>query len=188
MVIILPPFSTGQASSATAEQSGKLTESMAELAWDFAIKEGFRVFKEMPATQTLTRSYHTWAGPRSPRSPMGVRSHSTVAAASPSHEAKGGLIISPEGLSPRVRKLHDQLLQFIEQKVYPLEPELQRHQASADRWSPSPLIEDLKVSSLSVWQTLATEVRGKESEWNPLGFLSLQRGSCWLIRFHPVTT
>ncbi|XP_076778824.1 acyl-CoA dehydrogenase family member 10 isoform X2 [Arvicanthis niloticus] len=135
---------TGQASSATAEQSGKLTESMAELAWDFAIKEGFRVFKEMPATQTLTRSYHAWAGPRSPRTPTGVRSHSTTAAASPSDEAKGGLIISPEGLSPRVRKLYDQLLQFIEQKVYPLEPELQRHQASADRWSPSPLIEDLK--------------------------------------------
>nr|XP_034345191.1 acyl-CoA dehydrogenase family member 10-like isoform X3 [Arvicanthis niloticus] len=134
----------GQASSATAEQSGKLTESMAELAWDFAIKEGFRVFKEMPATQTLTRSYHAWAGPRSPRTPTGVRSHSTTAAASPSDEAKGGLIISPEGLSPRVRKLYDQLLQFIEQKVYPLEPELQRHQASADRWSPSPLIEDLK--------------------------------------------
>lgn len=119
---------------------------MAELAWDFAIKEGFRVFKEMPATQTLTRSYHAWAGPRSPRTPTGVRSHSTIAAASPSEEAKGGLIISPEGLPPRVRKLYDQLLQFIEQKVYPLEPELQRHQASADRWSPSPLIEDLKVS------------------------------------------
>lgn len=135
---------TGQASSATAQQSGKLTESMAELAWDFATKEGFRVFKEMPATKTLSRSYHAWAGPRSPRTPKGVRGHSTVAAASPSHEAKGGLVISPEGLSPAVRKLYEQLVQFIEQKVYPLEPELQRHQASADRWSPSPLIEDLK--------------------------------------------
>lgn len=135
---------TGQASSATAGQSGKLTESMAELAWDFAIKEGFRVFKAMPATTTLTRSYHAWAGPRLPRTPTGSRSHSTTVAASPSHEAKGGLIISPEGLSPWVRKLYDQLLQFMEQKVYPVETELQRHQASADRWSPSPLIEDLK--------------------------------------------
>lgn len=121
---------------------------MAELAWDFAIKEGFRVFKAMPATTTLTRSYHAWAGPRLPRTPTGSRSHSTTVAASPSHEAKGGLIISPEGLSPRVRKLYDQLLQFMEQKVYPVETELQRHQASADRWSPSPLIEDLKVSQL----------------------------------------
>ncbi|GAB1290123.1 Acyl-Coenzyme A dehydrogenase family, member 12 [Apodemus speciosus] len=126
---------------------------MAELAWDFATKEGFRVFKEMPATRTPTRSYHARAGPRSPRTPAGVRSHSTVAAASPSQEAKGGLIISPEGLSPPVRKLYDRLLQFVEQKVYPVEPELQRHQASADRWSPSPLIEDLqeKAKAEGLW-------------------------------------
>uniref|UniRef100_A0A8C2MKG8 Acyl-CoA dehydrogenase family member 10 n=1 Tax=Cricetulus griseus TaxID=10029 RepID=A0A8C2MKG8_CRIGR len=134
----------GQASSATAKQSGKLTEFMAELAWDFAIKEGFRVFKEMPATKPQVRSYHAWAGLRPQWTLAGLRSYSTVAAASPPQETKGGLIISPEGLSPRVRKLYDRLLQFMEQNVYPLEPELQRHQASADRWSPSPLIEDLK--------------------------------------------
>lgn len=44
--------------------------------------------------------------------------------------------------------MYDRLLRFMEQNVYPLEPELQRHQASADRWTPSPLIEDLKVSKL----------------------------------------
>lgn len=121
---------------------------MAELAWDFATKEGFRVFKEMPTSKPLIRSYHARAGPLPPSTPMGVRSHSTVAAASLSHGAKGGLIISPEGLSPRVRKLYDQLSQFMEQNVYPLEEELQRHQASADRWTPSPLIEELKVKAL----------------------------------------
>lgn len=121
---------------------------MAELAWDFAIKEGFRVFKEMPATKPQVRSYHAWAGLRPQWTLAGLRSYSTVAAASPPQETKGGLIISPEGLSPRVRKLYDRLLQFMEQNVYPLEPELQRHQASADRWSPSPLIEDLKVSKV----------------------------------------
>lgn len=121
---------------------------MAELAWDFAIKEGFRVFKEMPASKPLVRSYHAWAGLQPQRTPVGVRNSSTVAAASPSQETKGGLIISPEGLSPHVRKLYDRLLEFMKQNVYPLEPELQRHQASADRWSPSLLIEDLKVSKL----------------------------------------
>ncbi|XP_028711466.1 acyl-CoA dehydrogenase family member 10 isoform X1 [Peromyscus leucopus] len=136
---------TGQASSATAKQSGKLTEFMAELAWDFATKEGFRIFKEMPAAKPQVRSYHAWAGSRPPQAtPTGVRRYSAVAAASPAQEAKGGLIISPEGLSPPVRKLYDRLLRFMEQNVYPLEPELQRHQASADRWTPSPLIEDLK--------------------------------------------
>ncbi|KAJ1073860.1 hypothetical protein K5549_007098 [Capra hircus] len=49
-----------------------------------------------------------------------------------------------EGLSPRVRELYQQLKEFMERHVYPAEPELQRHQASAERWTPSPLVEDLK--------------------------------------------
>ncbi|XP_012633826.2 acyl-CoA dehydrogenase family member 10 isoform X1 [Microcebus murinus] len=135
---------TGQASSAAAEQTGKLTEFMFNLAWDFAVKEGFRVFKEMPVTKPLTRSYHMWVGPRSPLSPTGTRSYSSVPEASPAHASKGALVISPEGLSPPVRELYDRLKHFMEQHVYPAEPELQGHQAAADRWSPSPLIEDLK--------------------------------------------
>ncbi|XP_022372799.1 acyl-CoA dehydrogenase family member 10 [Enhydra lutris kenyoni] len=38
----------GQAGLAAAEQNEKLTEYVSNLAWDFAVKEGFRVFKEMP--------------------------------------------------------------------------------------------------------------------------------------------
>ncbi|XP_048641573.1 acyl-CoA dehydrogenase family member 10 isoform X1 [Marmota marmota marmota] len=135
---------TGQASSATAEQSGKLAEFVANLAWDFAVKEGFRVFKEMPASKPLRRSYHMWAGSQSLLSPKGRRSYSSVPGASPAHASKTALVISPEGLSSPVRELYDRLQRFMEQRVYPVEPELQRHQASVDRWSPSPLIEDLK--------------------------------------------
>lgn len=130
---------TGQASSASAEDSGKLTEFMADLAWDFAVKEGFRVFKEMPATRPLTRSHHTRAGPRPPPSRTGTRSYSSAAGA-----ASGALVFSPEGLSPAARELYERLARFMQQHVYPAEPELQRHQASADRWSPHPLVEDLK--------------------------------------------
>ncbi|KAM4827606.1 acyl-CoA dehydrogenase family member 10 [Thomomys bottae] len=135
---------TGQASSATAQQSGKLTEFMSNLAWDFATKEGFRIFKEMPATKPFTRSHHVWSRARDPLSPTSTRSYGSVPETSPAHAAKGALILSPEGLSPRVRTLYDRLQRFMEQHVYPIEPELQRHQVSADRWSPSPLIEDLK--------------------------------------------
>ncbi|XP_043757768.1 acyl-CoA dehydrogenase family member 10-like isoform X3 [Cervus elaphus] len=49
-----------------------------------------------------------------------------------------------KGLSPRVRELYQRLKEFMERHVYPVEPELQRHQASAERWTPSPLVEDLK--------------------------------------------
>ncbi|XP_063641047.1 acyl-CoA dehydrogenase family member 10 isoform X18 [Pan troglodytes] len=135
---------TGQASSTYAEQTGKLTEFVSNLAWDFAVKEGFRVFKEMPFTNPLTRSYHTWARPQSQWCPTGSRSYSSVPEASPAHTSRGGLVISPESLSPPVRELYHRLKHFMEQRVYPAEPELQSHQASAARWSPSPLIEDLK--------------------------------------------
>uniref|UniRef100_A0A8C6YH34 Acyl-CoA dehydrogenase family member 10 n=1 Tax=Naja naja TaxID=35670 RepID=A0A8C6YH34_NAJNA len=43
-------FLAGQASSATAESTGKLAEFMADLAWDFATKEGFRVFRGLPSS------------------------------------------------------------------------------------------------------------------------------------------
>ncbi|XP_044786122.1 acyl-CoA dehydrogenase family member 10 isoform X1 [Bubalus bubalis] len=131
---------TGQASSATAKQTGKLTEFMSNLAWDFAIKEGFQIFKKMPATKPLMRSHHTWSLLRTP----GTRSYVTSTDSSPAHASKGALIFSPEGLPPRVRELYQQLKEFMEQHVYPAEPELQRHQVSAERWTPSPLVEDLK--------------------------------------------
>uniref|UniRef100_A0A8D2BGW3 Acyl-CoA dehydrogenase family member 10 n=1 Tax=Sus scrofa TaxID=9823 RepID=A0A8D2BGW3_PIG len=135
---------TGQASSATAEQSGKLTEFMSNLAWDFAVKEGFRVFKEMPPTKPLTRSHHMWARPQFLPRTLGRRSYVTSTDSSPAHASKGALVFSPEGLSPPVREVYQRLKQFIERHVYPAEPELQSHQASAERWTPSPLVEDLK--------------------------------------------
>nr|XP_055215091.1 acyl-CoA dehydrogenase family member 10 isoform X6 [Gorilla gorilla gorilla] len=144
---------TGQASSTYAEQTGKLTEFVSNLAWDFAVKEGFRVFKEMAFTNPLTRSYHMWARPQSQWCPTGSRSYSSVPEASPAHTSRGGLVISPESLSPPVRELYHRLKHFMEQRVYPAEPELQSHQASAARWSPSPLIEDLKVCNCSAPDT-----------------------------------
>ncbi|NXR84168.1 ACD10 dehydrogenase, partial [Pycnonotus jocosus] len=40
----------------------KDAEFVAELAWDFAIKEGFRVFESLPPTKLLARHCSTWAG------------------------------------------------------------------------------------------------------------------------------
>ncbi|XP_055261169.1 acyl-CoA dehydrogenase family member 10 isoform X8 [Moschus berezovskii] len=134
----------GQASSATAKQTGKLTEFMSNLAWDFPVKEGFQVFKEIMATKPLMGSHHSWSRPQSLLRTPGTRSYVTSTDSSPAHASKGALIFSPEGLSPRVRELYQQLKEFMERHVYPAEPELQRHQASAERWTPSPLVEGLK--------------------------------------------
>ncbi|XP_045056966.1 acyl-CoA dehydrogenase family member 10 isoform X3 [Desmodus rotundus] len=135
---------TGQASSAAAEHSGELTELLSDLAWEFAVKEGFRVFNKMPASKPSAGSYHTRAGPWSLLDMPGRRSYSSLPESSSAHSSKGTLAITPEGLSQRVRELYRQLEQFMERHVYPTEPELRSHQASAERWTPSPLVEDLK--------------------------------------------
>uniref|UniRef100_A0A8C6K3Q5 Uncharacterized protein n=1 Tax=Melopsittacus undulatus TaxID=13146 RepID=A0A8C6K3Q5_MELUD len=48
-------------------------EFVADLAWDFAIKEGFRVFNSLPSTQLPPRPYSTWAR----RGPVLSRSYGT---------------------------------------------------------------------------------------------------------------
>ncbi|NXO56476.1 ACD10 dehydrogenase, partial [Aramus guarauna] len=46
---------------APGESSPEDAEFVANLAWDFAIKEGFRVFDSLPTTKPLARCYSTWA-------------------------------------------------------------------------------------------------------------------------------
>lgn len=60
---------------AAGDSSPKDAEFVAELAWDFAIKEGFRVFENLPPTKLLARHCSTWAGQR----PFLGRSYSTWA-------------------------------------------------------------------------------------------------------------
>ncbi|NXA71040.1 ACD10 dehydrogenase, partial [Mohoua ochrocephala] len=47
---------------APGDSSSKDAEFVAELAWDFAIKEGFRVFENFSPTKLLARHSSTWAG------------------------------------------------------------------------------------------------------------------------------
>ncbi|XP_077164825.1 acyl-CoA dehydrogenase family member 10 isoform X3 [Paroedura picta] len=127
---------TGQASSATAERSGRQAELMAELSWDFATKEGFRVFKGLP----VPRPPGTQAGPSpSPRRSYATGPHSSLAPAAKSH-----LVISPEGLPGHVQELYRKLERFMNGHVYPAEQTLRDHQAAQSRWTPHPLMEELK--------------------------------------------
>uniref|UniRef100_A0A7M4F8L0 Acyl-CoA dehydrogenase family member 10 n=1 Tax=Crocodylus porosus TaxID=8502 RepID=A0A7M4F8L0_CROPO len=132
----------GQASSATAESGGKQAESMADLAWDFATKEGFRVFKAMPAMKPSGRPYSTWAW----QGPFPRRSYVTVphSSSAPAH-----LILSPEGLSDRAQDLYRRLRRFMDAHIYPAEQALRDHQVSQTRWTPHPLVEELKVKAKS---------------------------------------
>ncbi|XP_040432401.1 acyl-CoA dehydrogenase family member 10 isoform X4 [Cygnus olor] len=46
---------------APGESRPEDAELVADLAWDFAIKEGFRVFESLPAAKPCARRYSTWA-------------------------------------------------------------------------------------------------------------------------------
>nr|XP_014125703.1 acyl-CoA dehydrogenase family member 10 [Zonotrichia albicollis] len=60
---------------APGDSSPKDAEFVADLAWDFAVKEGFRVFESLSPTKLLLRHSSTWAGQR----PLLGRSFSTWA-------------------------------------------------------------------------------------------------------------
>ena len=50
-----------------------------------------------------------------------------------------------ENFPHRLKALRTQLLEFMEEVVYPVEKTLMDHQVSANRWEPHPLVEDMKV-------------------------------------------
>ncbi|NXD77198.1 ACD10 dehydrogenase, partial [Halcyon senegalensis] len=52
----------GEEPNHTTPVSPEDAEFVADLAWEFAIKEGFRVFDSLPTTKLLTRRYSSWAG------------------------------------------------------------------------------------------------------------------------------
>ncbi|XP_064209433.1 acyl-CoA dehydrogenase family member 10-like [Anguilla rostrata] len=150
---------TGQASSASAESAGRLAEQMADLAWDFATKEGFRVFKAMPggpqgqgsAGPSQGRGFSTWTG-RGRSGTTGVRPFSSAppSPAPPSSRPtppEGVLIVSPVGLPPHVQRLHLLLGRFLQEHILPVEQQLRDHQTSPQRWSPHPLMEELKAKA-----------------------------------------
>ncbi|KAJ6656692.1 hypothetical protein lerEdw1_003579 [Lerista edwardsae] len=135
---------TGQASSATAERVGKQAEFMADIAWDFATKEGFRIFNQRPAPGAPSRRFGTWARP----GPFPRRSYAAGSGPASTDSTKHRLVVSPEGLPGRVRELHRKLRRFMEAHIYPAEQALRDHQASQGRWTPHPLTEELKASAL----------------------------------------
>ncbi|XP_064531043.1 acyl-CoA dehydrogenase family member 10 isoform X1 [Pseudopipra pipra] len=88
-------------SPAPGDSSPQDAEFVAELAWEFAIKEGFRVFESLPPTKLLARHSSTWAG----RGPFPSRSYSTW----PCPVPKVPLVIPPVSLLGMAQDLHCKL-------------------------------------------------------------------------------
>ncbi|XP_054145008.1 acyl-CoA dehydrogenase family member 10 [Melozone crissalis] len=115
---------------APGDSSPKDAEFVADLAWDFAVKEGFRVFESLPPTKLLLRhsstwagqgphlgrSFSTWARPGAapvPRAPLGTAPRAQglcckmgIQRGFPSSHSRGTARPLPELQVPRAKPLH----------------------------------------------------------------------------------
>lgn len=128
---------------------------MANTAWDFATKEGFRIFKSQPGSTSknaTTRSYSTWTSVSSGK--LSERRTSLTSSRASQYSAqRDHLVISPDGLSSKAKDLYKKLKKFIEVHIYPVEQELRNYQFSEKRWTPHHLTEELKVrKNRFIWE------------------------------------
>nr|CAB3219669.1 acyl-CoA dehydrogenase family member 10 [Phallusia mammillata] len=115
--------SQGQASSAQASSAGKLAESMSDIGWSFAAKEGFRLFKKADSLPL------TSGNPQR-------RQYSTQAA--------NFIPLDVTALRQEVQDLHAKLNTFMERNVYPNEAAFRDHSLSDKKWTIHPTMEDNK--------------------------------------------
>ncbi|KAM6246925.1 LOW QUALITY PROTEIN: acyl-CoA dehydrogenase family member 10 [Porphyrio hochstetteri] len=115
---------------APGESSLQDMEFVANLAWDFAVKEGFRVFDSLPTAKPLARRYSTWAG----RGPVLSRSYGTWPHPGAAPVPKDPLVTPPRNLLGMAQGLCCKL------------EAITSGEWSFPRWTPCPLLE-LKAES-----------------------------------------
>ncbi|XP_038043288.2 acyl-CoA dehydrogenase family member 10 isoform X2 [Anas platyrhynchos] len=118
---------------APGESRPEHAEFVADLAWDFAIKEGFRVFESLPAAKPSARRYSTWAR----QGPFLSRSCGTWPCPGAASVLQVPPITSLSGLLGMAQGLYYKLERILEVQWSLLISQL--------RWTLRPLL-DLKVS------------------------------------------
>ncbi|XP_002739682.1 acyl-CoA dehydrogenase family member 10-like [Saccoglossus kowalevskii] len=137
----------GQSSSQTGQIVGAYAEDMADTAWSFAEKYNKTLSQKQSGkieNQPGNRSYSTWTinGHHT-----GQRHYSTQ---SKDNSTTYGLLpVLESALPDHVQDLHSRVKAFINKNIYPIEKDIVKHQMSADRWSPHPLVEKLKEKAKS---------------------------------------
>ncbi|KAM7090175.1 acyl-CoA dehydrogenase family member 10 isoform 2-T2 [Ciconia maguari] len=139
---------------APGESSPEDAEFVADLAWEFAIKEGFRVFDSLPTTKPLARCYSTWAR----RGPILSRNYGTCARPGAAPVPKVPLVTPPtsllgmaQGLCCKLKKIMGVQWSFL---------------ISQPRWCPCPLLE-LKAESArtkAVALTMTVQATDQDSQ------------------------
>ncbi|XP_025970314.2 acyl-CoA dehydrogenase family member 10 isoform X3 [Dromaius novaehollandiae] len=151
----------GHVRPAPGESCQEHAAFVADLAWDFAVKEGFRVFNSLPTTKPFVRPYSTWAR----LGPFLTRSYVTQPHPGAAHLLKVPLVVPPTGLLGTALGLHCKLERVTD---------VQRgHQIFRHKWTPHSLLEKPKQAesamtkgaapTMAVWaMDQANQVSGAE--------------------------
>ena len=142
-----------QSSAANAETVGLMAEDFAKKGWHFAQKQQSQSLGQSPrpSSSPSPRHYSTLSATRTTHSPVANRSKTTPPANSYSCGVGDGSLMAlmtgdAASFPPRLRELRKSLADFMRERIVPSEREVLDHQLSDDRWTPLPLIEQLKVS------------------------------------------
>uniref|UniRef100_U3IM32 Aminoglycoside phosphotransferase domain-containing protein n=1 Tax=Anas platyrhynchos platyrhynchos TaxID=8840 RepID=U3IM32_ANAPP len=133
-------------------------EFVADLAWDFAIKEGFRVFESLPAAKPSARRYSTWAR----QGPFLSRSCGTWPCPGAASVLQVPPITSLSGLLGMAQGLYYKLERILEGQWSLLISQL--------RWTLRPLV-DLKVRHLPSYSSFAPLHKGRGMPLRAFAFL-----------------
>ena len=136
-----------QSSADNAKAVGLMAENFAKKGWHFAQKHQAQGTSHTvrPAN---TRSYSTFT--RVPPHPSKTANHSPrncySSTASTKDSLMGLMTGDVESFPPLLSELREKLAEFMRDHVFPNEKAVLDHQLSSDRWTPLPLIEELKVT------------------------------------------
>lgn len=143
---------------APGESRPEHAEFVADLAWDFAIKEGFRVFESLPAAKPSARRYSTWAR----QGPFLSRSCGTWPCPGAASVLQILPITSLSGLLGMAQGLYCKLERILEVQWSLLISQL--------RWTLRPLL-DLKVRHLPSYSSFAPLHQGRGKPLRAFAFL-----------------
>lgn len=146
LVSLLPPSCTDQSSADNAKTVGLMAEDFAKKGWHFAQKQQARGASVGPGGTGGVRHYSTFTGgfPGTKKTTNSeLKNWYSNGATSDSLMA---LMTGDAGsFPPHLQEVRQKLTEFMEEYVFPNEKTVLDHQLSSERWTPLPLVEELKV-------------------------------------------
>ena len=126
-----------------------MAEDFAKKGWQFAQRQQ-QSTGHSPRPATTPRQFSTIAAPLPSQSTVNrSRLANTYSYSCGANDGPLMALITGDAASfpPRLRELRKSLVDFIGEHIVPNERAVLDHQLSGDRWTPLPLIEQMKVSS-----------------------------------------